>query len=133
VIELAAGEVSYEPVGNSVFEFAPPSNAKLVEVKAPEAPRAARRTKGKSAHGADLSATSHGHGLSSIWVLEEKHAGKGTSKSLEGLPKVQINGVSASELRTALGTVLAFQRSGVSYVLAGALPPQGLEALARGL
>jgi hypothetical protein len=46
---------------------------------------------------------------------------------------VSINGVNASELRTELGTLLTFERSGVRYVLAGSVPPATIEALARGL
>jgi len=130
VIELAAGDVSFEAVSDSVFELNPPADAKLVELKAPTAGHPAT---GAGVHKPDVTSTSSGHGLSSIWVLEQKSSGKASSKSLEGLPKVEINGVSASELRTALGTVLEFERSGVSYVLAGAVAPKGLEALARGL
>ena len=55
------------------------------------------------------------------------------SEPLEGLPKVKINGTSATELRTALGTLLSFERSGVRYVLAGSVTPAAIEALARGL
>ena len=44
-----------------------------------------------------------------------------------------MNGVNASELRTALGTILTFERCGVRYVVAGAVPPAAVEALARGL
>jgi hypothetical protein len=69
-------------------------------------------------------------------VLESKsQAGSGTSTSgpLEGLPKVTINGASATELRTALGTVLSFERSGVRYTLAGSVTPAAVEELARGL
>ena len=36
---------------------------------------------------------------------------------------MSINGASASELRTELGTILTFERSGVRYVLGGALAP----------
>ncbi|MEA2216085.1 MAG: hypothetical protein QOK19_1646, partial [Solirubrobacteraceae bacterium] len=39
----------------------------------------------------------------------------------------------ASELRTELGTILTFERGGVRYVLAGAVQPAAVEALARGL
>jgi hypothetical protein len=46
---------------------------------------------------------------------------------------VDINGTSASELRTELGTILTFERSGVRYVLAGAVEAGQVEALARGL
>jgi len=78
--------------------------------------------------------TSHGHGLSTIGVLESKTSATDKSPSaLEGLPKVSINGVSASELRTELGTILTFERSGVRYVLGGSVTPAAIEALARGL
>jgi hypothetical protein len=66
-------------------------------------------------------------------VLEAKAHGAKHGHALEGLPQVKINGTSASELRTALGTVLSFERSGVRYVLAGSVKPGQLEALARGL
>jgi hypothetical protein len=46
---------------------------------------------------------------------------------------VKINGTSASELRTALGTVLSFERSGVSYLVAGSVKPDAVEAVAREL
>jgi hypothetical protein len=46
---------------------------------------------------------------------------------------VKINGASASELRTALGTVLSFERGGVRYLVAGAQEPAAVEALARSL
>jgi hypothetical protein len=78
----------------------------------------------------------HGHGLSAIAVLEHKlPAGTNgsTGTALEGLPKVNLGGTSASELRTALGTVLSFERSGVRYVVAGFVTPGTLEAFARGL
>jgi outer membrane lipoprotein-sorting protein len=130
VIELAAGEVSYGTVSASVFSFTPPASAKVIELRAPKSRPADRH----AAAGAKPSLTSHGHGLSSVWVLEQKGtAGGGSSQALEGLPKVKINGVSASELRTELGTLLTFERSGISYVLAGAVVPKDLETLASGL
>jgi outer membrane lipoprotein-sorting protein len=130
VIELAAGEVSYGSVSPSVFDFTPPSSARVIELKSPEGAAHPEHRDGRSAGKPDL--TSHGRGLSTIWVLEEKGT-VGSSKSLTGLPKVKIAGVSASELRTELGTVLSFERSGVSYVLAGAVAPKEVEALASGL
>lgn len=130
VIELATSGISYGPVSDSVFAFTPPPGAKIVEVKPPEGAAPAKHP----SSGQKPTVTSHGKGLSSIWVLEDKSSGTSSaSKSLEGLPKVNINGVSASELKTALGTVLTFERSGVSYVLAGAVAPKDIEALARGL
>jgi outer membrane lipoprotein-sorting protein len=130
VIELATSNVSYGPVDSSVFTFTPPPRAKIVVVKPPEGAAGSQH----SSTASKPTVTSHGKGLSSIWVLEEKSSGNGSAaKAPEGLPKVNINGVSASELKTALGTVLTFERSGVSYVLAGAVAPKDVEALARGL
>ena len=56
-----------------------------------------------------------------------------SSQQLEGLPKVSINGTSATELPTALGTLLSFERSGVRYFLIGSVTPAAIEAAAKGL
>jgi outer membrane lipoprotein-sorting protein len=135
VIELAATEVSYGPVADSVFDINPPANAKIEEVKGPDSSSA--HASGNSAPGADKpKITTDGHGPAAIAVLESKtKTGAATSSQepLEGLPKVTINGTSASELRTELGTLLSFERGGVRYLLAGSVPPAAIEALARGL
>lgn len=129
VIELAATEVTFGPVSDSVFQITPPANAKVQELSPPSG---AHAKAGEEA--ADRpKVTTHGHGLSSIAVVEAKAHSAKTVQSLEGLPKVDINGASASELRTELGTVLTFERAGVRYVLAGSVPPSSIEALARGL
>jgi outer membrane lipoprotein-sorting protein len=135
VIELAATEVSYGPVADSVFAFTPPAGAKIDEVNTagkdtvkPSTPSAGNGEKPK--------VSTHGQGVTAIAVLESKSqagAGKSASEPLEGLPKVTINGASASELRTELGTLLSFERSGVRYVLAGSVTPAAIETLARGL
>jgi len=49
------------------------------------------------------------------------------------LPTISINGASGNELATALGTVVTFQRGGVSYTVIGSVPPAAAEAAARGL
>jgi outer membrane lipoprotein-sorting protein len=135
VIELAASEISYGPVSSSVFEINPPADAKVEEVTTP-ASSGAHATH-KSAHaGAKPGVTTHGHGPSTIVVLESKiktGAKGGSAESLEGLPKVTINGTSASELRTELGTLLSFERNGVRYLLAGSVTPAAVEEVARGL
>lgn len=132
VVELAASEVSYGPVDSGVFSFETPPGAQVQDIKTeqaasrhPEAPA----TGGSGGHGV----TVHGSGITSIVVAKHASSGKSSSSSLEGLPKVNINGASASELKTALGTVLTFERSGASYIVAGALPAGTVEALARGL
>jgi outer membrane lipoprotein-sorting protein len=137
VIELAATEVSYGPVSDSVFALSPPPGAKIEEIAPATGTASAAHAKAKGAKqgAAKPTVTTHGHGLSSIAVLESKTkpGSKSSSGALEGLPKVSINGTSASELRTALGTILTFERSGVRYVLAGSVPAASIEALARGL
>lgn len=132
VIELAATEISYGPVSASVFELSPPANVKVQEVELPHR-HAAGAARPNGAERPKL--TTSGHGISSIAVLESKAKAGDSSEgeSLEGLPKVTVDGASASELRTELGTLLTFERSGVRYLLAGAVAPAPIEALARGL
>jgi outer membrane lipoprotein-sorting protein len=134
VVELAANEISYGPVAESVFAFTPPPGAKIEEVRTPASEGS--REAGTSSHGEEKpKVTTYGHGVSAIVVLEAKTrgaAGKGV-EGLEGLPKVTIKGVSASELRTELGTLLSFQQNGVGYLLAGSVAPATIEALARGI
>lgn len=130
-IELAATEVSYGPVDGSVFEFKPPANAKLQEIVAPEGGAAK-----PDASGEHPTVTAHGHGIASVAVIESKaKAGaQGSSSALpEGLQKVKINGTEATELPTELGTVLSFERAGLSYMLVGAVSPAAVEAVAKGL
>jgi hypothetical protein len=52
---------------------------------------------------------------------------------LAGLPTVSLNGVTAHELATQLGTVLEWQAGGRSFVFAGSLPPAAAESAAREL
>jgi len=131
VIELAATEVTYGAVDGSVFSISPPSNA-TVHVIEPsgEAPTGQNppKTDGKG------TLTGHGHGISTIGVLQTPaHGAQKEGGALEQLPTVSINGTSANELRTELGTILTFERSGVRYVVAGAVEAAQVEALAREL
>jgi outer membrane lipoprotein-sorting protein len=132
VIELAATEISYGPVSGSVFEISPPANAKVEEISTPSASGAHPAHKGEKP-----TITTHGHGPSTIAVVESKANKKGAQgeggETLEGLPKVTINGASASELRTELGTLLSFERDGVRYLVAGSVSPAAVEEVARGL
>jgi outer membrane lipoprotein-sorting protein len=134
VIELAATEVSYGPVSDSVFEVSPPANAKIEEIAPPSSSGAHTQHKPAGEAGKP-SLTTQGHGPATIAILQSKaKAGsKSEGEQLEGLPKVSINGTSASELRTELGTLLTFERSGVRYLLAGSVTPATIEAAARGL
>jgi outer membrane lipoprotein-sorting protein len=135
VIELAAtDEVSYGPVAASVFEFKPPAGAKVQDVKMPEKSASSKPTTAPDA-GSHPKVTQHGHGIGSVVVAEQTQSSgqKAASTLPEGLPKVKINGLTGTELPTALGTILSFERSGVQYVLGGFVAPSTIEAVARGL
>ena len=134
VLELAATSISYGPVEPSVFEFTPPANAKVEEVVLPKhgEHQGGSAQTGEHEH---PNVTTHGSGPGTIAVLEGKaKAGSSPTSSLpEGLQQVKIDGVTASELPTELGTLLSFERSGVRYLIAGAVPPSAVEAVAKGL
>jgi outer membrane lipoprotein-sorting protein len=133
VIELAASEVSYGPVDSSVFEFTPPANAKVEEVKLGSKHDAKRPGAGGDGSGKPK-VTTHGDGITGVEVLESKaKPGEKPLQLPESLPKVKVNGTTASELPTALGTLLGFERSGVRYLLVGAVTPAEIEAVAKGL
>ena len=50
---------------------------------------------------------------------------------MSGLPTVALDGLTAHELATQLGTILAWQSGGTSFVLAGSQPAAAAEAAAR--
>jgi outer membrane lipoprotein-sorting protein len=138
VIELAATKVSYGPVENSVFEISPAPGDKIVGPH--HAGTASEPSSG--ATGATETTERHpklttiGHGITSVLALETPAPADGANPSPAlpaGLQKVDINGSTAEELPTALGTLLSFDRNGVSYLLVGAVKPEAVEAAARGL
>ena len=49
------------------------------------------------------------------------------------LPEVNIDGDTGQEIATALGTLVTFDSGGVTYVVAGSVPPVAAENAARGL
>jgi outer membrane lipoprotein-sorting protein len=75
----------------------------------------------------------YGQGIGAIVVVEHKDDAAKASGMLAGLPTVSLNGVTAHELATQLGTVLEWQAGGRSFVLAGSLPPAAAESAAREL
>ncbi len=134
VLELAATSISYGPVEASVFDLTPPANAKVEEVVLPKP----GEHQGSSSQGDEHEhpqVTTHGSGPGTIAVLEGKaKAGSSQTSPLpEGLQQVKIDGAVASELPTELGTLLSFERSGVRYLIAGAVAPSAVEAVAKGL
>jgi hypothetical protein len=90
-------------------------------------------------NGKPAALVTYGKGLGGIAVLESQADATGKqsqgspSSPLGQLPKVSVNGVSATELPTALGTLLRFERAGVSYVVAGSVTPKVAQEAAKGL
>ncbi len=89
--------------------------------------------------GSPAALVTYGEGLGGIAVIEQTAAGEsssssqGPSSSGLNLPAVSINGHSAQELPTALGTVLRIQNGGVEYTLLGSVQPFAAERAARQL
>jgi outer membrane lipoprotein-sorting protein len=133
VIELSATEIRYGPVADSVFAFTPPPGVKIDEVST-SGSGGAQPSSPSAGAGSHPTLTTRGHGPGTVAVIESKTTATAQKSSLpEGLPKVKINGVSATELATPLGTLLSFERSGVRYLLVGSVTGAALEAVARGL
>jgi outer membrane lipoprotein-sorting protein len=110
-------------------------------LRAPEAlagrPRTSVRLLRLSDHPAAL--LSYGHGLGTILVLEQAagrtrliRAPSGDGPGLS-LPTVALNGVTGQQLRTAIGTLVRFIRTGVTYTVLGSVPASVADAAARGL
>jgi outer membrane lipoprotein-sorting protein len=132
-LELAATSISYGPVDGSVFNFTPPPSAKVEEIVLPK--KDAKSTDPATHSDNHPHVTTVGHGITGVAVLEAKtkEGAKAPSTSTESLKKVKIGGIEASELPTALGTLLSFERSGVRYLLLGAVAPSAVENVAKGL
>jgi outer membrane lipoprotein-sorting protein len=77
----------------------------------------------------------YGRGLDGIAVVEHRVDAGAKRDPLDSgkLPTVSVGGASAKELSTPLGTVLRFERAGVSYTVLASAPRAVVEAAARGL
>jgi len=84
----------------------------------------------------------YGEGMGAIAVLQRKadKADKAADdeKQQQGqgdlrLPEINIDGATGTELATALGTLVTFERDGIAYVVAGSVAPVAAENAARGL
>jgi outer membrane lipoprotein-sorting protein len=91
-----------------------------------------------SSEGSNGALVTYGKGMGAIVVLQRK-APPGAAQPQSGdpgglqLPEVNIDGATGQELATALGTIVTFERNGVSYTVAGSVPPVAAENAARGL
>jgi hypothetical protein len=76
----------------------------------------------------------YGHGLGGVALVEHAtvSAPKGHGR-VSSLPTVALGTATGHELATQLGTVLFFHEGGVSFVLAGSMPPAAAESAARSL
>ena len=77
----------------------------------------------------------YGEGLGGILVFQhEADSGKAPTEAAgKGLPQINIDGATGTELATALGTMVTFERGGVDYTVVGSVPPAAVENAARGL
>jgi hypothetical protein len=74
----------------------------------------------------------YGEGPGAIVVAERKtDTAQRKGGLLTALPPVAVGGVTGHELTTQLGTLIEWQRGGVTYVLAGSVPSATAETAAR--
>jgi outer membrane lipoprotein-sorting protein len=160
VLELAVTDVSYGSVPDSDVDLSPPAGAKVVDLGsaaqahqgsgAPAVTGLAAVEAAAKFHvvapdslvglprkdvrlvGGDTAVVLYGQGLGAIALIERAaDASNPASGQLSGLPTISLDGVTAHELATQLGTVLQWQSGGTSVVLAGSLPTAAAEAAAR--
>ena len=86
--------------------------------------------------GSQTVVVSYGQGLGGIVVAERKASTPSNdtaSGAFDSLPTVSLDGVTAHELATQLGTIVTWQHAGASTTLAGSVPASAAEAAAREL
>lgn len=158
VLGLAVTNISYGAVPSSDVNIAPPAGAKVVDLAAgtPDTGSSTPPVTGLAAVqaaapftvvapdslvglprqevrlvGGHTVVTFYGQGLGGIALVERQADPSGAGGALSNLPTVSLDGVTAHELSTQLGTVLEWESGGVRYVLAGSLPAAAAEAAAR--
>jgi len=161
-LELTVTDISYGAVPASDVEVSPPADAKVVDLgsgshtasggsstpavtgldavqAALDFPVVAPDTlvglprKDVRLVGGKTALVVYGQGLGAIAVVERKDDGSAATGQLSSLPALSLDGLTAHELATQLGTVLEWKSGGTAYVLAGSLPPAAAEAAARAL
>ena len=160
VLALTVTDISYRPVSSSDVDVSPPADAKVVDlntgsqtdngtstppVTGLDAVQAAAgfpvvapdSLVGLPRHdvrlvGGDTVVVLYGQGLGGIVLVERMIDSKTSGQNqLSALPAVSLDGLNAHELSTQLGTVLAWNAGGTSYVLAASLPAAAAESAAR--
>jgi hypothetical protein len=133
---LASGQKDSTASGAAVTGLDAVRAAAGFTVTAPDTlvglPRQDVRLVGSGDHRAAV--VTYGQGLGAIVVVQRQAAGGTASGSpLDSLPKVSLDGVTAHELATQLGTILTWEKGGVATVLTGSVPAASAEAAAREL
>jgi hypothetical protein len=152
--------ITYGPVSSSAVDWTPPADAKVVDlgsgplagtdktntpavtgldavkaaatfpVVAPDSivglPRRDVRLVG-----GDTVLAFYGEGLGGIALVERAADAGSTPSQMSALPTVSLDGLTAHELATQLGTVLEWESNGTRFILAGSLPASAAEAAAR--
>ena len=160
VLELAVTNISYGAVASGDVNVAPPAGAKVVDLGGgtPDTGSSTPAVTGLAAVqaaapftvvapdtlvglprkdvrlvGGDTVIALYGQGLGRIALVERKvdSSTTGSNGVLSDLPTVSLDGLTAHELATQLGTALEWQSGGTSYVLAGSLPASAAETAAR--
>ena len=161
-LELAVKDVAYGAVPDSDVDVSPPAGAKVVDLGTASANHdngsAPKPITGLDAveAGAGFGVVApdtiagrartqalllgkrvvlvYGEGPAAIVVVEHKADSAQTANGMLGvLPKLDVNGATAHELSTQLGTALTWQRDGVAFVLVGSVPSATAESAARAL
>ena len=162
VLEVKASHVSFGRIAGSALTFRAPQGTKTVQIDPPQGAGASghgKPVRGVAAVSRQLdfplaapaklaglprtsvrlvrmgdtngALSTYGQGMGAIAVLQTK--GSEQIGSGYRLPQINIDGATGTELATPLGTVLTFNRGGVTFVVAGSVPPVAAENAARGL
>src|SRR5205085_1271639 len=162
-LALEATNVSYGALSASNVDVAPPAGAKMVDLSSAASSADKNGTSDKQVSGLaavqaavdfpvaapdtlvglprvhvglagkNAALVVYGQGLGALVVVEHKADSSKPSGMIAGLPTISVNGVTAHELATQLGTVLEWQQGGRAFVLAGSLQPAAAESAAREL
>jgi len=161
-LALTVSEIAFGPVSASDLVITPPGNTKSVALKGPGGlgGSSEKNVSGLTAVQAAVPFTLvapdelvglprqsvqlldgdhkgalvlYGHGLGGLVLVEHAADANQAQSSSSPLPTVALGKTTGHELATQLGTVLLFNRAGVSFVLAGSMPPTAAEAAARSL
>jgi outer membrane lipoprotein-sorting protein len=88
-------------------------------------------------NGSPAALVTYGQNVGAVAVIEQTAKPGASSQTGDhqglSLPTVSINGATGQELDTALGTMVRFTRTGVSYTVVGSVPPTAADLAARAL